>query len=132
MSSHPLQEVIAAADRAIGAEDFDALMDFYAEDATLVVQPGLVATGKAQILKAFIGIAEYFDHRLAVSQGEMRVVESGDTALVVAETILETVTPEGEAARAIRRGTYVFRRTPEDAWLCVVDNSYGTDLLGRQ
>lgn len=131
MSSHPLKEVIAAADRAIGAEDFDALMEFYADDATLVVAPGLLATGKRQILKAFIGISEVFDHRLAVSQGEMQVLESGDTALVVRETILGTVDPAGEPRSTTRRATYVFRHTPEDRWLCVVDNSYGTDLLGR-
>ena len=131
MSSHPLMEVIAAADRAIGAEDFDALIEFYADDATLVVAPGLTAVGKAQILKAFIGVAEVFDHRLSVSQGETMVFESGDTALVVMETILDTVNPEGEAVSTTRRATYVFRQEVDGRWLCVVDNSYGTDLLGR-
>ncbi len=131
MSSHPLKDVIAAADRAIGAEDFDTLMDFYADDATLVLAPGLVATGKAQILKAFLGVAEIFDHRLAVSPGKIEVVESGDTALVHREAIFDTVTPEGEAVSTTRRGTCVFRHTPEDRWLCVVDNGYGHGLLGR-
>jgi uncharacterized protein (TIGR02246 family) len=63
MSNHELKAVIEAADRAITAEDFDALMDFYAEDATLVVKPGLNASGKAQIRKAFAAIADFFKHR---------------------------------------------------------------------
>ena len=59
MTSHPLQQLIAVADRAITVEDFDALMDLYAEDATLVVKPGLNAVGKEQIRKAFEAIATY-------------------------------------------------------------------------
>ncbi|MGE4527852.1 MAG: nuclear transport factor 2 family protein [Rhodospirillaceae bacterium] len=131
MSSHPLCDVIAAADRAISAEDFDGLMAFYADDATLVVAPNLIATGKAQILKAFIGIAQHFGHRLTVSQRQMKVVESGDTALVLAETVLDTEDAEGLAVSILRRATYVFRKSPEGDWLCAVDNSYGTGLLGR-
>ena len=37
--------MIAAAADAINREDFEALMDFYTEDATLVVKPGLEARG---------------------------------------------------------------------------------------
>jgi ketosteroid isomerase-like protein len=64
MVFHPLKQVIEAADRAITAEDFDALMDFYADDATLVVKPGLNAVGKEQIRRAFDTIADYFNHSL--------------------------------------------------------------------
>lgn len=131
MSSHPLRQVIEAADRAIGAEDFDNLVEFYADDAALVVQPGLVATGKAQILKAFLAIADHFQHRLTVSQGKIEVVESGDTALVLMETILDSEDAFGAPVSETRRGTYVFRRNLDETWLCVVDNSYGTDVLGR-
>ena len=88
MTSHPLKQVIEAADRAIVAEDFDALMDFYADDAILVVNPGLYATGKEQIRQAFVRIAEYFNHGILVKQGDMVVLEGGDTALVISETVL--------------------------------------------
>ncbi len=130
MSSHPLRQVIEAADRAISAEDFDGVVEFYADDAKLVVHPGLVATGKAQILKAFLAIADHFEHRLSVSQGKIEVVESGDTALVLAETILASEDAFGAPVSTTRRGTYVFRKTADERWLCIVDNSYGTDLLG--
>jgi ketosteroid isomerase-like protein len=33
---------------------------------------------------------------------------------------------------ALRRATYVFRRSNSGKWLCAIDNSYGTDLLGAQ
>ena len=130
MENHPIRRAIEAADRAIGEENFDALMAFYAEDAVLVVKPGMIATGKAQIRKAFVAIAEHFNHSLAIGQGEMQIIQGGNTALVVMETILDVTSPEGVRECVTRRATYVFREEPGGAWLRVVDNSYGTDLLG--
>ncbi len=129
MPPHPLREVVAAADRAITDGDLDAVMEFYTEDATLVVKPGLNATGKEQIRRAFEAIADHFNHSLVVTQGEMVIVEGSGTALVIAETMLDWKEKDGTPACAIRRATYVFRKTADDGWLCVVDNSYGTDLL---
>jgi uncharacterized protein (TIGR02246 family) len=130
MSSHPLRSVIEAADRAIVAENFDALMDVYADDATLVIRPGLNATGKAEIRRAFVAIAEHFNHSLALDQGDMVVLEGADAALVIMESIIEAVGADGARQHIVRRGTAVFRKDPAGQWLCVIDNSYGTDLLG--
>ena len=130
MACHPLKQAIEAADKAITDENFDALIEFYADDATLVIKPGMVVTGKEQIRKAFVAIAEHFNHSLVVKQGEMQVIQGGNTALVIMETILETVDSVGMASCISRRATYVFRENPVGKWLCVVDNSYGTDLLG--
>ena len=129
MTAQALHTVIEAADKAISAEDFDSLMDFYAEDATLVVKPGLAVTGKDAIKKAFVAIAEHFKHKLTVRQGPMEVFEGGDTALVVMKTFLDTVDSDGWDLTLVRRASYVFKRSSEGQWLCTVDNSYGTDLL---
>lgn len=129
MQEHPVKLAIQAADRAISTEDFDALMAFYAEDAVLVVKAGLVARGKAQIRQAFVAIAEHFNHRLDVTQGRMKVLEGAGTALVIMETRLVTQGPDGQPLTIDRRATYVFRAEPDGRWLCVIDNSYGTDLL---
>ena len=88
MQNHELEQVIKNADRAINNEDFDQLMEFYSEDATLVVKPGTVAKGKDEIRRAFIAIAEYFNHSLIVNQEKMALIETGDTALVVAQAQL--------------------------------------------
>lgn len=130
MSSHPLRSVIEAADRAIVAENFDALMDVYADDATLVIQPGLNATGKTAIRRAFVAIAEHFNHSLAIEQGKMIVLEGAGDALVIMESILKWVGANGVDARVVRRATFVFRKNDAGRWLCTIDNSYGTDLLG--
>jgi len=123
-----LKSTIEAADRAITAQDYDALMDFYAEDATLVVKPGLNVTGKENIRRAFVAIAEHFNHSMVVTQGRMQVIPGGDVALVVMETLLQVTSAAGVKTDIERRATYVFRQLSE-RWLCVVDNSYGTTLL---
>lgn len=129
MTTHPLKQVIEAADQAISAGDFDALMGFYSDDATLVVKPGLIVTGKDNIRRAFVAIADYFNHNIAVRQGKMVVLEGGDTALVIMETILDVVGQDDAPMSITRRATYVFKQEDAGRWLCVIDNSYGTELL---
>ena len=128
MSDHPIRGLIAAADRAITAEDFDTLMGFYADDAVLVVAPGRLARGKAEIRKAFVAIAAHFGNSIKVTQGRMEVVEAGDTALVIMETLLETAGKDDAVSEETRRATYVYRRIGT-GWLCAIDNSYGTGIL---
>ncbi len=97
---HPLKTLIETADRAITAEDFDAVTEFYADDATLVVRPGLEVRGKPAIRRAFEAIAAHFNHSLKISQGEMVVLEGADTALVLMESILDGVDKAGAGARS--------------------------------
>lgn len=123
-----LKATIQAADRAITAQDYDALMAFYAEDASLVVKPGLIVSGKDDIRRAFMAIAAHFNHSIVVTQGEMRVIPAGDVVLVVMETVLQATDACGAEIGMTRRATYVFRRI-DGQWRCAVDNSYGTALL---
>ena len=126
---HPLKTLVEAADRAITAEDFDAVTEFYADDATLVVKPGLNVSGKPAIRRAFEAIAAHFNHSLKVGQGDMVVLDGADTALVLMESTLDAVDKAGADVSTVRRATYVFRKDEDGRWLCVIDNSYGTDLL---
>lgn len=130
MSQHELVNVIAAADTAINAENFDALMSFYADEATMVIEPGRCVTGRAALRNAFVAIAEHFAHTLRVSQEEVLIVEGAGTALVLAKTRIRAMLKSGEPYDVLRRATYVFRRDEEQAsWRCSIDNSYGTALL---
>lgn len=123
-----LKQTIESADRAITAQDYDALMQFYADDACLVVKPGLTVTGKACIRRAFIAIAEHFNNSMVVTQGNMQVIPGGNVALVIMETLLHATDQTGTETNITRRATYVFKEVA-GKWLCVVDNSYGTALL---
>ncbi|PGV50185.1 SgcJ/EcaC family oxidoreductase [Bacillus sp. AFS037270] len=125
---HELKKFIKKCDEAIKQKDFDTLMKYYTEDAILVVKPGMVARGREEIKKAFIAIAKYFNNSLVPTQGEMIILEAGDTALVISQTLLDTEKKDSEFSMD-RRATYVFKKNTQGKWLCAIDNSYGTDLI---
>lgn len=125
MNRHPIALQIEKADKAIVAEDFATLMDIYSNDAILVVMPGVNAVGKDEILEAFKKIAVYFKHGLQVKQNGMKILESGNTALVLANTVVSG--PNYPATE--RKATYVFNRSVEGTWLCSIDNSYGHEVI---
>ncbi|ANJ66704.1 DUF4440 domain-containing protein [Halothiobacillus diazotrophicus] len=122
---HSIETLIRKADTAINEEDFDTLLDFYADDAVLVIKPGMNAVGKEQIRKAFEAIAAHFSHSLVVKQAGMTILETGDTALVLARTVITA----NNLPATERAATYVFKKNPNDRWVCAIDNSYGHDLL---
>ena len=126
--SKEIEELIAAADKAIKEERFDDLKEFYTEDAVLVVKPGLEVKGKEAIKEAFIKIADYFNNSVVPTQGKMLMVEAGDTVLVLSQTLLNAENKESSEYSMDRRATYVYRKI-DGKWLCAIDNSYGTTLL---
>ena len=125
MEKHPIALLIEKADTAINREDFDTVVDLYTDDAVLVIQPGVHAVGKAQIRRAMEEIAAHFDRTLDVRQDGMVILESADTALVLAKTLVSAKNfPLME-----RKATYVFRKDASGRWLCVIDNSSGHEVL---
>lgn len=125
MNRHPIALLIERADKAINEEDFDTVVDLYTEDAVLVVEPGRHAVGKVEIRRAMEAIAAHFDRSLDVRQAGMEILEAGDTALVLARTLVSARNyPAVE-----RKATYVFRKDARNRWLCAIDNSYGHEVL---
>lgn len=123
-----IRELIRQADIAIKEERFDDLMNFYTDDAVLVLRPGREAHGKDEIKRAFIVIAEYFKNSLTPSQGNMLFLEAGDTVLVLSQSFVEAEKKKDSEYPSERRATYVYRKI-DGKWLCAIDNSYGTSLL---
>ena len=128
MMNEQIRGLISAADRAIREERFDDLMEYYTDDAVLVVRPGLEVKGKEAIKNAFIKIAAYFKNSIVPTQGKMLMIETGDTVLVLSQTLLDAENRETSEYSMNRRATYVYRKI-DGKWLCAIDNSYGTTLL---
>ena len=126
--NNEIKLLIDAADKAIKEERFDDLMEFYTDDAVLVVKPGLEVKGKQAIKEAFIKIASYFNNSIVPTQGKMLMIEAGDTVLVLSQTLLDSNNKEDSDYSMDRRATYVYRNV-NGKWLCAIDNSYGTTLL---
>ena len=126
-----IRDLIAQADQAIREERFDDLMEFYTDDAVLVLRPGREAHGKEEIKRAFMAIARYFNNSLVPSQGKMMMLEAGDTVLVLSQSFVEAEKKPDSEYPSERRATYVYRKV-EGKWLCAIDNSYGTSLLDEK
>ena len=125
MSQHPIALLIEKADKAINDEDSDTVVDLYAEDAVLVIKPGTHAVGKTEIRRAMETIAAHFEGSLDVRQAGMVILETGDTALVLARTIVSA----RNVPAVERKATYVFKKDLHNRWLCAIDNSYGHEVL---
>jgi len=130
MMEHELKEIIKNCDLAIKQEDFDTLVNYYTDDAILIVKPDMIARGREEIKKAFITIAQYFNNSIVPTEGEMVILEAGDTALVLSQTLLAADKNDSEYSMD-RRATYVFKKDSTGKWLCAIDNSYGTDLINK-
>ena len=107
VSKNIIERQIEIADNAIMARDYDALMSVYTDDAVLVIEPMRNAVGKEQIRNAFMKISEFFDNGLKVVQNGLEVLQAGDTALVLANTVVSG--PNFQAVE--RKATYVFKKS---------------------
>lgn len=125
-----IQKLIRQADEAIREERFDDLLEYYTEDAVLVIKPGTEAHGKQAIKEAFVKIASYFKNTIVPTQGRMLMIEAGDTVLVLSQTLLDAENKATSEYSMERKATYVFRNI-DGKWLCAIDNSYGTSLLSE-
>ena len=131
MKDHTITQEIHVADEAINRNDFDAATKSYTQDATLVVRPGHLVSGQSNIREAHKKISEYFNGSLEVSQGEIVIIEAGDTALVMAQTFIKSPKKLDSEYPAERDAIYVYVRDDDGKWLCAIDNSYGFDLLQK-
>lgn len=125
-----IEDLIKQADQAIKNEDFDQLMNYYSDDAILVIRPGKIARGKQEIKEAFIKIAKYFDNSLVPTQGKMEFLRAGNTVLVISQTFLAANNEAESEYDMERRATYIYQLI-DNKWLCIIDNSYGTSILDK-
>jgi uncharacterized protein (TIGR02246 family) len=131
MEDHAIKNEIQVADNAINRKDFDAVADCYTEDAVLIVAPGLEARGKGEIRQAHQNISDYFNDSLEVSQGNMVIIEAGDTALVLSKTFVDSPGKLDSEFSTERNATYVYVKDESGKWRCAIDNSYGPELLNE-
>lgn len=131
MKNHPIQNEIAWADEAINSQNFDRLLESYEPNATLVVRPGRIVSGQTDMKNAFEKISEYFNHSLKVSQEDLVVIEAGDTALVMSKAYIESPNKTDSKYSKEREAIYVYRKDKEGKWRCLIDNSYGFELLSQ-
>src|SRR6059058_6112784 len=116
---HQLYELFS---EYFNAGTIDLLLTLYTDDAVLVPAAGQEARGRDAIREALNG----FLALNGIFQIEQpRVIESGDTALVMVKWTLKGTSPGGGPVEMAGQTSDVVRRQPEGNWLIVIDNPFG-------
>jgi len=113
--------------RAINSGDLDAAVALYETGGVMVVQPGSLARGTAELraaLAGFIALKPVLESRAE------NVVEAGDVALYQSRWKLRGTDPAGQPVDLAGESTDVLRRQEDGRWLIALDNPWGARLLG--
>ena len=111
---------------AINGAQLERAVAAYDNEAVLVVQPGRLARGSAEIRDALGG----FIALKAVLRSEAQeVIEAGDIALYFGRWSLTGTDPAGHAVAMGGESADVLRRQPDGRWLIVLDNPWGAQVL---
>lgn len=128
MTDKNLLAVVEELDAAFNKKDIDAVLKFYEDDATMVVYPGKLAFGKAELRKAFETILNFEG---VAKQEKTKVIEAGDIALFISKWSLTYKATDGNMLSKVSYATCVFRKNQEGKWRLVIDNSFGPAILGE-
>ena len=122
MDANTPYEIYELFSEYFNAGTIDLLLTLYTDDAVLVPAAGQEARGKDTIREALNGFlalhGEFQLHRPTV-------VQSGDTALVMAKWTLKGTSPQGGPVEIAGQTSDIVRRQPEGNWLIVIDNPFG-------
>ena len=120
------QETVLALDDAFNRGDLDAVLNFYDDDAVMVM-PNRVVRGKADLRQAF---QEIMASQATVKQERTFALEADGVALFISRwTLNRWAENDGNPPRQFV-STAVFRQQPGGAWRCLIDNSAGPAVLG--
>lgn len=112
---------------AINRGDLDAALALYEPDAILVAEPGKLATGTKAIrtaLEGFIALSP------TLRGDTHQFLEGGNLALFCSKWTLTGTGPDGKPVKMGGTSSDVLRRQADGSWLIVIDNPWGTALLG--
>lgn len=110
-----VQKMSAAMERG----NLEEVLSFYEKGASLVVQPGMTASG-SDLQKAFLG---FISMKPKFKFSKHEVIESGDIALHISPWTMEAIDPSnGHTIKQNGLSLAVFRHQTDGSWLMVIDN----------
>jgi uncharacterized protein (TIGR02246 family) len=102
--------------------DVDGALALYAEDAAFAVRPDEVVRGGEAIRAA---LAQFAALEPTMEGEKVKVLETGDTALVVNRWTLRGTMPGGEPVEMAGTSADVLRRQDDGRWLVAIDDPWG-------
>jgi uncharacterized protein (TIGR02246 family) len=119
--SRPEQVIEQFAERMTGG-DVEGALALYEPEATFAPQPGEEVRGLDAIRAA---LGQFAALRPTLSGRIDKVLEAGDTALVVNAWTLEGTAPDGAPVTMAGRSADVLRRQGDGTWRVVIDDPWG-------
>ena len=125
--SNPLDAVTELV-KAINQGNLEAAVALYEPEATLVAQPGKVATGTKAIREA---IAGFIALKPTLMNEAHQIVQAGSIALYCSKWNLKGTAPDGSPVQMRGTSSDVIRRQADGRWLIAIDNPWGPAILER-
>ena len=113
--------------RLFNEGNVEAVMAMYEPDAILIAPPGQVAQGEADRRAALNG---FLSMKPTLQLGALNVVLAGDIALSIANWTMTGTAPDGSPVKMQGTTSDVLRRQADGTWLFVIDNPWGSAILG--
>jgi ketosteroid isomerase-like protein len=113
---------------AMNDGDLEAALNLYEPGASLIAQPGVVATGPSAIREALAGFVAL--KPTLVSEAH-QLVEVNDVALYCSRWSLRGTDPAGNPVHLSGRSADILRRQPDGNWLILLDNPWGTEIVSE-
>ena len=127
MPAHTPLETIELIDEAFNRGDLEAVLSFYEDGATIVVEPGRVVSGKAELRQVYEWI--FANIKGSARQEKTHVMEAGDLALFTSKWTFDGTDLDGKSVSRQSYASVVLRRQRDGRWLIVLDNSWGPAVL---
>ena len=119
-------EAVAQLVNAMNNGDLEMALSMYEPGASLVVKPGVVATGTVALREALAGFVAL---KPTLTTEAQEVMEAGDVALYCSRWSLRGTDPAGNPVHMGGRSSDVLRRQSNGNWLIALDNPWGTDIV---
>ena len=124
-TSNPVDTVTQLVN-AVNQGNLEAAVACYEAEATLIVQPGQVATGKKAIREAFAG---FIAMKVAITTETHKIIQAGDIVLFISKWTATGTDPDGTPVKMGGISSDVLRRQTDGRWLIAIDNPFGAAIL---
>jgi ketosteroid isomerase-like protein len=126
MKPSTLVDAVARFVDAMNAGRLEDALAMYEPEATLVVQPGVVAQGTAALREALAGMIAM---KPTLRTHAQHVVYAGDLALYCGRWSMSGTDAAGNPLHERGCSADVLRRHPDGQWRIVLDNPWGAAVL---
>ena len=127
MIANSPESAVQMVDDAFNRGDLEAVLDFYEATAVVVMEPGKLARGTAELREFFKRV---MGSGASAKQLKTNVIEADGVALFLSHWTLKS--PDGENTESSNTfvATAVLRKQPDGTWKALIDNSVGPLVLG--